>query len=121
MEFPEEIILISSVPLIYDMQSSVFSSSLLPHSVYFGFLSVSHLTILERLRSQGRRIPEVLILGCFGLLQGICSFLEDTMEFHKGVYLQYILLIEGEKLQLINPYLMDGYLNKIIEVVFPLV
>ena len=120
MGLPEEITLASSVPLIYDIHNPVFSSSFPPHSVFFDFSSVSLLTILEKLRSQGRKIPEVLILACFGLLLGVGAFLEDTMEFHKGVCLQNILLIEGEKLQLINPYLMEGYVKQVIEVGYQL-
>jgi hypothetical protein len=113
---PEEVTLASGRPHIFDPDHPTFSpEQAAPHILYFDFSSLSLMSLVDKLRSQQKRLPDDAVLGCFGLLLGIGAYFEENLEFHKGVCLQNLLIIDG-KLQLVNPYLMDGHIKQALEV-----
>lgn len=113
---PEEVSLASGRPSVYDPDTPLFAPGVPPpHVLYFDFSSVSLMSLVEKLKSQNKQLPDSAVLGCFGLLLGIGAFFEESLEFHKGVCLQNLLIIDG-RLQLVNPYLMDGHIQQTLEV-----
>ena len=113
-ELPEEVTLAARRYDRYDANEPLFEAADAGHRVYMDYSAANMRKHLLALRAKGLRVPDGDVLGFYGFLMGLGSFMEQGLEFHRSICLKNLLIVDGQ-LKLTNPYVSDSHVAVVLE------